>query len=153
MNKKIQNNEKGFTMIELIVVVALMAIIGAVLVPMFSQMSVKARLTSDISSIKTFQRQIDMYRTERNDFPGNMTSGPSAIVDESVGQDLVTHKYIDPKDLVATTGGYTLKLQTGGVLMASGGTCYLEVGASTPYVDIINGWDGKEGNKGWAEVK
>lgn len=73
MNKK-ERNEKGFTMVELIIVVAIMGIIGALLVPAFGTMSAKARLTTDISTIKTLQRTATAYKTEKELWPGTNAS-------------------------------------------------------------------------------
>ena len=64
-----KRNEKGFTMVELIIVVAIMGIIGALLVPAFGAMSAKARLTTDLSTVKTLKRTADSYKAELGSYP------------------------------------------------------------------------------------
>ncbi|PHV72335.1 hypothetical protein CS063_02335 [Sporanaerobium hydrogeniformans] len=48
-------------MIELIIVLAIMGILGAVLVPSFINMRNNAKITGDITTIKTVQRAMDVY--------------------------------------------------------------------------------------------
>ncbi len=68
MNVK-EKNRKGFTMVELIIVVAIIGIISALLVPAFGTMSTKARLTTDIATVKTLKRTADSYKAEQGTFP------------------------------------------------------------------------------------
>ena len=68
MNQK-QKNEKGFTMVELIIVIAIMGIIGAMLVPAYNTMTVKARLSTDVASVKTLSRTAESYRAEQAQAP------------------------------------------------------------------------------------
>jgi len=56
---------KGFTLMELIIVMALLAIIAAILVPMFLNTTDRARLRSDIQSARVIQNAMDLYRVER----------------------------------------------------------------------------------------
>ena len=65
MNQE-RKNEKGFTMVELIIVVAIMGIIGALLVPSFGNMAAKTKISTDISTTKTIKRLIDSYNVERS---------------------------------------------------------------------------------------
>ena len=125
MNKQ-RKNEKGFTMVELIIVVAIMGIIGALLVPAFSTMSAKARLTTDIATVKTLKRTADSYKAEQGSFP--IAAGTDQL-DALVGELQSTH-YLD--------AGVTF--QTGGKLSVSGETFTLVVSTGT-YGDAIDQLD------------
>lgn len=61
--------ENGFTMIELIVVIALIAIISAILVPSFSEITKKSKIKTDINSLITIQNAVDLYEIETNKPP------------------------------------------------------------------------------------
>jgi prepilin-type N-terminal cleavage/methylation domain-containing protein len=152
VNRKKQKNEKGFTMIELIIVVAIMGIIGAVLVPMFGNMSTKARLTSDITSVKTLQRQLDVFRAETGEYPAGFAALNDTAVGAGVIGELVSEHYLDAKDLVEATGGFELKLQTDGTLLADDGRCYLSFATTSVYADVITELDDEDGNSQWAQI-
>lgn len=97
------NNEWGFSMVELIIVIAIMGIIGALLVPQFFRMTGKARVATDISSIKTIQRQIDCYQAAFAKSPGNT---PQTIMSELVTQQYIDNMYVsDTGNLAVTTPG------------------------------------------------
>ncbi len=59
--KRVKDNQGGFTMIELIIVLAIMGILGAILVPSFISMRTNAKVTSDLTDIKTIDRLINTY--------------------------------------------------------------------------------------------
>lgn len=64
-------NKKGFTLIELIVVMAILGILSAILVPSFTHMTTKSRFNADLNTIKHVQTQIELYMAEHdNNFPG-----------------------------------------------------------------------------------
>ena len=109
--KKNKRNEKGFTMVELIIVVALMAIIGAVLVPAFGNMATKAKISADISTVKTIKRLVDAYNAESTTA---LTASTDAATD--IGTKLYSAGYLESS---------TISLQTNGKLIytvATGGT-------------------------------
>ena len=63
-NKNKIKNKNGFTLIELIIVIAIMAILGAIAIPNFLNTSNKARLKADIQSAIVIDNAKNMYETE-----------------------------------------------------------------------------------------
>jgi len=58
--------EKGFTLIELMVVIVIIAILAAVALPNFMGATEKARESAVRSAVKTIQTAIEMYATEHS---------------------------------------------------------------------------------------
>jgi|GEM_PF-5692754 len=59
-------NTKGLTLMELIVVLAIIVIIGAIAVPVFLLTTDRARLRADIQSARVIQQARELYILERN---------------------------------------------------------------------------------------
>jgi len=73
MSKKVKN--KGFTLLELLIALAILAIIAAILIPNFFVTTDRARLRSDIQSARVIQNAIELYRAERGTTPtGDMNT-------------------------------------------------------------------------------
>lgn len=114
MNTQTRNNEKGFTMVELIIVVAIMGIIGALLVPSFLEMSRKAKLTTDVSTIKTLQRTIDAYNAQPQ----------SSYISSQVISDV--ESLLSEANLLSSK----VELQTGGSVKTVGGRVRLNLSSA-----------------------
>ena len=120
MNQE-RKNEKGFTMVELIIVVAIMGIIGALLVPAYATMTTKARLTTDINTVKTLKRTAASFKAEKGTYP---TSTDIA----KLGDELKKAEYLDDVPTLQTPGAEIA------VTPASGSTPYdikLDLSAAT----------------------
>ena len=104
MNKQ-KKNEKGFTMVELVIVVAIMGIIGALLVPAFGTMSSKARLSTDISTVKTLKRTADTYKAEKGSWPSGSTLSTLTSTLKSDG-------YLEADAVLQTKGGIIITSET-----------------------------------------
>jgi len=65
---------KGFTLMELTIVLAILAIIAVILVPSFLATTDRARLRSDIQSARVIQNAMDLYQLERGNAPSGSVS-------------------------------------------------------------------------------
>ena len=78
-----REKERGFTMLELIVVITVLGILGAMVVPAYNVMSTKARLSTDIATVKTLKRTVDAYKAEIGSYPkaANLTELNKVLVE------------------------------------------------------------------------
>jgi len=66
---KIIRNERGFTLIELMVVVIIIGILAAVAVPAMNKQTDKAKIKRAVSELKTMKTVIDTYYAEHGTVP------------------------------------------------------------------------------------
>jgi prepilin-type N-terminal cleavage/methylation domain-containing protein len=67
-------NRKGFTLIELMIVIAIIAILAAILVPNFVKARAQGQLTSCKSNLKNIGTACEMYSADFNGrYPGDFT--------------------------------------------------------------------------------
>ena len=67
--KSITRNSKGFTLIELMVVIAIIGILAAIAVPSFSAHRERATLQRVASDLRTFGQAFKIYEMEYGSFP------------------------------------------------------------------------------------
>lgn len=108
--KALKENEKGFTMIELIIVIAVIGIIGAVAAPSFIRTSDRARLKADVQSVRAIQGALDLYVAEKGSLPtkykvsgadADITYGADDVFTATSAQQVIT-ALIDTGYLKAT---------------------------------------------------
>lgn len=61
--------QKGFTLVEILIVVVILGILAAIVIPQFSEASTEARLNSLSSNLQTMRSQISLYKVQHNDNP------------------------------------------------------------------------------------
>lgn len=66
---KLYSNNKGFTLIELMVVVIIISILIAISIPRFTKLSDKAKVKSAMVEIKSIKDLIDIYIAEEGSVP------------------------------------------------------------------------------------
>lgn len=72
--KKLRKNNKGFTLVELIAVIAILGIIAAIAVPRFSASRKKAAISAHNANVRTLMNAANMYFIE-NEQGANWTGG------------------------------------------------------------------------------
>ncbi len=87
LTKKIKN-KKGFTLIELIVVIAVIAILAAVLIPRFAGFTEDANSSGAISDARNVLVCLESLDAQ-NDFPDDAAAALIAV-NKYIGKDLIT---------------------------------------------------------------
>ncbi len=64
-----RNRQSGFTLIEIMVVVVILAVLGALVVPKFWRTSTRARVTRAQSDIRAIETALDLYRLDNFKYP------------------------------------------------------------------------------------
>lgn len=91
-----KNNKKGFTLVELVIVVAVMAILVAVAIPTIGAVTSKAKASVYDSNAKTIESMLKLEEANADD--GSATSTPDykkALEDANLGIKNDTF-YVDP---------------------------------------------------------
>jgi type II secretion system protein G len=77
---EIVKNKKGFTLIELMIVIAIIAILAAILVPNFLKARAQGQLAACESNIKNLATALEMYATDNTGtYPTTLTQLTSGV--------------------------------------------------------------------------
>jgi prepilin-type N-terminal cleavage/methylation domain-containing protein len=87
---------KGFTLVELLTVIAIIAILTAILFPVFSRAKVAAKRQVDSSNLASLHQALQLYRTDQGGYPPLLLQvaeyDPNAGMDRPV--DTLKHAYL-----------------------------------------------------------
>jgi general secretion pathway protein G len=71
MTNRRRRAQSGFTLVELLIVVLILAILASVVIPQFASMSAEAKESSVRSNLATIRQAISLYRVQHNEtYPG-----------------------------------------------------------------------------------
>lgn len=74
MRHKYHPNNVGFTLVELLIVVVILALLTAIVVPQFSSSAGDARLATLDTNLKAVRAAIDLYYLQHQHYPGAVKS-------------------------------------------------------------------------------
>jgi len=67
--------KKGFTLVEILIVVVILGILAAIVIPQFTDASTEAKEANLKSTLQSVRSQIELYKIQHNDnFPATSTS-------------------------------------------------------------------------------
>ena len=131
-----RNRSRGFTLIEIMVVVVILAVLGALVVPKILENVDKARVTRAASDIRAIETALDLYRLDNFKYP-TTEQGLQALVKQPADPTLTNYR----------AGGYLPKLPKD-----PWGLPYLYASPGTDGLDydlMTYGRDGKPGGDGY----
>lgn len=117
--KRYLRNEKGFTMIEMMVVLIIIAVLIGVGIKFYTGYIAKSRVTKAKAEITTMQAALDSYYAENSEYPSVATDPDVGLSPDVVGSDkkygysvatnkkgysLYTNETVDGSHYVVATG-------------------------------------------------
>nr|WP_295255763.1 prepilin-type N-terminal cleavage/methylation domain-containing protein [uncultured Blautia sp.] len=87
LNKK--KNNKGFTLVELVIVVAILAILVGILAPQYTKYVEKSRKSADASNLEEMVKAVQVYEAD-TDSAASLTAGDYTITMTTGGPTAVT---------------------------------------------------------------
>jgi len=67
--RKLFTSKKGFTLIELMIVIAIIGILAAIAIPQFAKYRRKAYNSSALSDLKNIRTEIEAYYADHDQYP------------------------------------------------------------------------------------
>ena len=129
---------KGFTLVEILIVVVILGILAAIVIPQFTDASTEAKESSLMSDLQTIRSQIQLYKIQHNDnFPGiaNGTHTASAGFEASLTAE--TDIYGVAAAAGTGFGPYVQQIPTNGFNNSSIGA---QGAAASPPGSATDGW-------------
>ena len=131
-----RNRQSGFTLIEIMVVVVILAVLGALVVPKILENVDKARVTRAQSDIRAIQTALDLYRLDNFKYP-TTEQGLQALVKQPNDPTITNYR----------SGGYLPSLPKD---PWNNLYIYVSPGADGRDYEITTyGRDGKQGGEGY----
>lgn len=86
----LRNVKKGFTLVELLIVIIIIAVLAAIAIPKFSNSSTRSRESSLRANLKLVRNAVDLFRADTGAFPASLaalsaTASPTAGLNATGG--------------------------------------------------------------------
>ena len=86
MIKKLKKNQKGFTLVELMVVVVIIGVLVAIAIPVYNEVQDKAKRNAEEANIKIIESAIQVYLTDGGSLDDIVQKGLDELVPKYLKQ-------------------------------------------------------------------
>lgn len=93
--------KKGFTLVEILIVVVILGILAAIVIPQFTDASTEAKVSSLVSNLHAVRSQIQLYKIREDAWP----SAVSDLVDNNYMMTIPNNPFTDGNTCSAAGGG------------------------------------------------
>lgn len=114
----------GFTLVELMIVVAIIGILGTIAVPSYRQSIVKAREAVLRQDLFTMRDLLDQYRADMGKYPASLQDLVTATYLRTIPVDPFTQSSTTWQVIMDETDGGVVDVHSGATLMATDGKPY-----------------------------
>ncbi|NLJ99467.1 MAG: prepilin-type N-terminal cleavage/methylation domain-containing protein [Tissierellia bacterium] len=83
--KRLKKNNQGFTLIELVVVIAILGILAGIAIPRLDESRKRAAITAHNANVKTIESAATMYIADGGENLGS-ENAPVVVTEENVGK-------------------------------------------------------------------
>jgi len=124
MERNIGTGEKGFTLLELMLIVSIVGILVTMAVPSYRQSAVKAREAVLVRDLFTMRDLLDQHRADKGKYPAALNELVSAGYLRAVPADPFTRSTATWQEISDATQGGVFDVHSGSDLVGSNGTPY-----------------------------
>ena len=111
-----QSVQKGFTLIELMIVVAIIGILAALAIPAYQDYTIKSRVSEGASLSGAYKTAVELYWSENGTVAGISTT--------TLGLTSPSAQYVSAVDINTTDYGIEVTLKTSNSLGDASGDCF-----------------------------
>ena len=117
-------NAKGFTLIELMIVVSIVGILATIAVPSYQSSLIKARETVLRQDLFTLRELLDHHRADKGKYPPSLDSLVTAGYLRALPKDPFTNSPGSWQQIIEPTEGGIFDVYSGSDLVGTNGTPY-----------------------------
>lgn len=137
-------NAKGFTLLELLIVISIIAILAVTIIPNFIGFDTEAKVSASITNLNTLRTRITMFRAKEGEYPESLND----MVTKSYDDMGVQQPYLDklPLEMISDKRGSNkfVDLKSDDELTGEGGWAYYKDKAKV-VINVIEPLDSKWG--------
>jgi type IV pilus assembly protein PilA len=109
--------QKGFTLIELMIVVAIIGILAAIAIPAYQDYTIRAQVTEGMNLASAVKAEVAEYYAQNGTWPTDLTGGAGTLGHAAL--EIPSGKYVSSVNIPATNGTIVITFSNAGGFQAN----------------------------------